>query len=574
MLKITDLTTDYRNRPVGLDVSPRFGWKLQSDRKGVLQISYRITAIDSDTKQQIWDSGVVMSSQSFGIAWNGESLHSFEKIHWQVVVSVMDEENQLEENRSETAYFEMGILHQEEWKCAWIEPEDEVEIDGRMPAPYLRKVFSVKPGLKEARIYQTAHGLYEYWINGETGTEEKFKPGFTSYYKRLQYQTYDITSLLNEGRNCWAVALGDGWWRGNTGGAFRNNFGYKLGYFGQIRIVYENGTVEYISTDSSFKTLNGEIRKNDMKEGEYIDASKEPVGWKTSNYDDTQWKRIHLEQDEFATLTNLVSSRSIPVHEKEKFMPQLMHTPDGNTVLDFGQNIAGYVQVHFHGLKKGQIVEMKHGEALDENGNFTQKNIILDNPEAEIQKVIYVSDGSEDVYYKPTFAVFGFQYVLVKGLEKININDFTAIAVYSDMGETGSFKCSNKLINQLVSNSIWSQKGNFLDVPTDCPTRERSPWTGDSQVYAETASRFMNVYGFFEKWMIDVSLEQFESGKIPNTAPRSAAVHNTKELERKKKNGITSRRKCSETGSANDTWNTGKWRSNRRQCRMGRCCCN
>lgn len=535
MLNITDLKTEYRTNPLGIDAAaPRLSWRLCGDKIGTVQKSYHVLAYDGDTL--LWDSGVVHSDQSLAIGWGGPRLRSCQQVGWKVAIEVRSEDGASDTAESELSWFEMGLLSSADWRAKWIEPEDEVDIDGRMPAPCLRKIFTVKPGLVSARIYQTAHGLYEFWINGKAGTKDKFKPGFTSYYKRLQYQTHDVTGLLREGDNCWAVALGDGWWRGNTGGAYRNNFGYKLAFLGQLRLEYADGSTEWVITDESFRASTGAIRKNDMKEGEFYNAALEPDGWRLPCFDDSGWRNVHLEADGFESLDNLIAAQGVPVREKEAFTPEVLTTPNGETVLDFGQNIAGYVRMTLRDQPEGREIVLFHGEALDEDGNFTQKNIILENPEAEIQKVTYVCSGKPVETYQPTFAIFGFQYVFLKGFAGTPApEDFTAVAVYSDMEETGAFSCSNPLINQLVSNSFWSQKGNFMDVPTDCPTRERSPWSGDSHIYAKTASRFMDVYAFFEKWMTDLSLEQFESGKVPNTIPISAAVHNPAELERKKK---------------------------------------
>lgn len=538
MVCIYELRCEYKKNPLGIDCrQPRFSWKLRSDLRDVRQISYQIVAFsDEGMKETIWDSGIRKSQQQIAVLWDGNVLHSGQRVYWQVKIETKEQSGNTLLTESELQWFEMGLLEQADWRAKWIEPEAEVDIDGRMPAPYLRKEFCVRSGLKRARIYQTAHGLYEFWINGTPGTEDRFTPGFTSYYHRLQYQTYDITEMLEEGNNCWSAELGDGWWRGNTGGTFRNNFGYRLAFLGQILLEYADGTTEWIVTDDDFHTATGALTKNDMKEGETYQASAEPLNWKICGFDDSDWRNVKEETDEFAIYHNLIASRSVPVREKEIFYPIVRTMPNGDTVLDFGQNIAGYVQMKLHNPQKGQRITLYHGEALDENGNFTQKNIILENPEAEIQKVTYIAAGEEEECYKPSFAILGFQYVLICGCSgELKPEDFAAIAVYSDMGDTGDFGCSNPLLNKLVSNSRWSQKGNFMEVPTDCPTRERSPWTGDSHIYAKTASRFMDVYTFFEKWMADLPPEQFESGKVPNTFPRTAAVHNPMELERKKK---------------------------------------
>lgn len=534
MYQIYDVKTEYKNNPLGIDAAqPRFSWKITSDQKGVYQESYRIFAY-SDVAQQVllWDSGHVESQESVAVKWNGPSLVSRQRIYWNVEVNVLSATKVPVTVKSTLQWFEMGLLKETDWIAQWIEPEHEVEIDGRMPASYLRKEYDVKKGLLSARLYQTAHGLYRFWINGKEGTEDRFTPGFTSYYSRLQYQTYDITNLIHTGRNCLAVSLGDGWWRGTTGGVYRNNFGYKVGYLGQIVLTYEDGTVETIYSDTSFCTKTGGIRINDMKEGEDYDAGLEPEGWKEIGYDDSDWMPVIIETDRFAIKQNLISSRSVPVREMEEFLPKICHTPNGETVLDFGQNIAGYVRAHFTNLRKRQVITMLYGEALDKEGNFTQKNIHLFDGSRN-QKVVYIAGDKREEEYCPSFSVFGFRYVLLKGYhEEFTAEDFVGVAVYSMMEKTGAFICSHSLINQLVHNSIWSQKGNFLDVPTDCPTRERSPWTGDSHIYAKTASDFMNVYSFFEKWMADLPAEQFESGKIPNIFPRTTQVHNVDEYDR------------------------------------------
>ena len=534
-MNIYDLKAEQRIQPLGIDQDkPRLSWKIENQKPNTIQTAYHIFAYqDAKEQELLWDGGKVISDQSVAVRWNGPKLVSGQRVYWKVQVETKGGKGESEHSESKLTWFEMGILQEEDWKAEWIEPEEEVEIDGRMPAAYLRKTFEVRHGLKSARIYQSAHGLYEFWINGAEGTKDRFKPGFTSYYHRLQYQAYDITHILHLGKNCLAVALGDGWWRGTTGGIYRNNFGYKTAYIGQIKLQYEDGSYEYIVSDESFLTATGGLLENDMKEGEVFDARLERE-WKNTEYDDSSWNKVHIETDIFARKDMLVASEGVPVREKEVFEPNIKRMPGGDVVLDFGQNIAGYVKMCLRGLKAGEKVTLIHGEALDENGNFTLKNLIIDKPKAKIQRIEYIARGDDEETYCPMFAIFGFQYVLISGYDgEIEPGDFQALALYSDMEESGRFNCSNPLINKLIDNSRWSQKGNFMDVPTDCPTRERSPWSGDSHIYAKTASRFMNVYGFFEKWMKDLSAEQFASGKVPNTIPLTAAIHNPQELKRR-----------------------------------------
>lgn len=531
MLEVYDLRTEYRKDPLGIDAEqPRLSWKIRSSESNVMQTAYDITASsDPHGQHVIWDSGRITSDASQHVLWEGPALSSAEKVYWKVWVEAGNDTAV-----SPMASFEVGLLHPSDWTAKWIEPEDAVDPEVYKPAPYLRKEFEVKAGLVKARIYQSAHGLYEFWINGERGTQDVFKPGLTSYYARTQCQAYDITPLLAPGRNCWAVALGDGWWRGTTGGFVRNNFGYKVSFVGQIVLTYADGSAEVIASDECFKTATGGLLKSDMKQGDLFDARLEPEGWKQVGFDDAGWTTVHAESEGYDDVRTLIASRSVPVRERETFNAEVMKTPNGETVLDFGQNIAGYVRMKLRGGKPGQTVTLVHGEALDENGNFTQKNLTVDL-NTRLQEVAYTMKGEEEEQYAPLFSIFGFQYVLLKGYEgDILPGDFTAVAVYSAMEETGEFTCSHPLINQLVSNSRWSQKGNFLDVPTDCPTRERSPWTGDSQIYVRTATDFMNVYPFFEKWLLDLAVEQYASGKVANTVPSTMSVHNPVEWQRQR----------------------------------------
>lgn len=516
-MQIYDLKTEYRKNPIGIDMKhPRLSWKIRSEKRNVVQTAYRILAYgDENEEELIWDSGIVQNGDSQRVCWAGPDLTSEQRVYWKVRVSAGEEKAE-----SEFAFFEMGLLSADDWKAEWIEPEGDIDYYSFQPAPYLRKSFYVKKGLKKARIYQTAHGLYEFWLNGSCGTDEKFKPGYTSYTKRIQYQTYDITSLLKPGENVWSVALGDGWWRGIIGGTSRNNWGYRLHLYGQIILTYEDGSREYVITDEKFRTSYGAVRMADMKAGEIFQADLEPVGWKEPGFDDTSWKNVHLADRTLFGDAELIPSRSVPVREKETFIPKIFTDAEGNTVLDFGQNIAGYVKVKFHDLKKGQQIRLLHGEDI-KDGVFSIENLGGDVFMKErFQQIDYIAKGGETTEYCPLFSVFGFRYVKVSGYDgDILPEDFTAVAVYSDLEETGDFECSNPLINQLVSNSRWSQKGNYLEVPTDCPTRERSPWTGDSQVYCRTAADFMNVYPFFEKWMLDFNCDQLKSGKLRSLVP-------------------------------------------------------
>ena len=375
-------------------------------------------------------------------------------------------------------------------------------------APVFRRLFTVKNGLESATLRLSAHGIYEAEINGKSVTVNKFTPGLTSYYFRIQVQEYDVTSLLCEGSNELRVTVGDGWWRWN------NNFGYTLALLGQLVLTYTDGSQEVIATDENFEVTTGSIVKTDLQMGETFDAR---IGLQ-------DWQPAVLCTEH--TEGRLIETQGVPVREKEQFQGKPLRDSAGNLVIDFGQNIAGYVKMTLRNTKSGQTVHLKHGEGLDLEGKFSTAN--CDGGKKEFQEITYICKGGEMEEYTPHFAVFGFRYVLVEGIEDA---EFTAVAVYSDMEQTGDFKCSNPLINKLVENARWSQKGNFLDVAVDCPTRERNAWTGDAMIYCRTAAYFMDVYPFFRKWLADQRIEQYTSGKLGITFPSTSSVHNPEELE-------------------------------------------
>lgn len=529
MLEVTSLRTEYLVNPIGLDtIKPRFSWKMKSDGTNVMQSAYTIQTSDTISFSFIsWDSGKIETSQSHGVVYEGPELASLHRLYWRVKVWGNQEEVSA---YSEPAFFEVGLLHAKDWSAQWIEPEHEIDIDAYKPAPYIRKEFNVKQGLVSARACLTAKGLYSFFLNGIEGTEHLFTPGFTSYYKRLQYQVYDVTDLLSEGINALGVILGDGWWRGSTGGAnLKNNFGYKVAFLGQIVLDYADGSRDIIASDDSFKTSFGPLLKSDMKAGDIYDARLDHIGWNKPGFDDSKWQFVQMKQD---GLENLIATRSIPVKQKETFKPNVLHTPNGETVLDFGQNLAGWVNMKVCGPAGAEII-LYHGETLDKEGNFTFRNLEHHGPLEDFQEVHYITSGNGWEHYQPRFALFGFRYVLVKNYPgEVLPEHFTAVAIYSAMDEAGDFTCSNPLLNQLVSNTRWSQKGNFMEIPTDCPTRERAGWTGDAQVFSRTASYFMNVYPFFEKWMADVAAEQFSDGSVGSTVPTVIGYHNYEEWER------------------------------------------
>lgn len=526
-MRIYDLKTEHLKMPNAVDaVHPRFSWKLASDRQGITQKSYRIEALSAG--EIIWDSGVVESDECRFVRYAGKPLQSRQEVTWRVFVTAQDGAGNTMEAQSEYASFQMGLLHSSDWVAKWITVAEDVP--GRRPAAYLRRRFHVNPGLVRARIYQTAHGLYESFLNGTPTDHDKFKPGLTSYYYRIQYQTYDVTDLVRTGENEWSVTLADGWWRGSTGGSVINNFGRTLDYLGQLELTYADGTRQIIGTDEAFETSDGPLRASDMLMGDIYDARLQPENWHPVRLTDGDPLLSGLQ-------AKRIASRSVPVQEMERFAGKPLRDASGALVLDFGQNIAGNVRMVLRHTTPGQTIRLIHGEILDHDGNFTTANVNKTGLTIDaFQEVTYICKGAVEEVYQPSFSIFGFRYVKVEGYDgQIRPGDFTAAAIYSAMEETGDFRCSHPLINQLTQNARWSQKGNFMDVPVDCPTRERNAWTGDAQIFVRTACTFMDGYTFYEKWLQDQAVEQYASGKVGITFPSTSSAHNPAELANMKK---------------------------------------
>ena len=385
-----------------------------------------------------------------------------------------------------------------------------------LPAAYLRKEFTVKPGLKSAKMYMTSLGNYIPYVNGSKPDDQLLTPGYTEYSLRLQYQAYDITEFLQEGQNAVSAIVGDGWYRGGCGPmGQRATYGDRLALAARIELNYGDGT-EILETDETWRaTTDGPIREQDIRFSEVYDAGMEMEGWNRTGFDDRGWKAC----TKASYAGKLVASEGEKVTEHEHFPAEILHTPDGSTVLDFGQNIAGYVRFKVTG-KAGQTVTLIHAEAIDENGNFTTGNLwdgkILKFSQVE---TYILRDGVQE--YKPNFMISGFRYVKLSDWpEEVKAENFEAIAVYSDCRQTGSFECSNEKINRLVQNLIWSQKSNFVDIPTDCPHRERAGWSGDINVFIECADLLCDTRRFIGKWLKDLLLTQMEDGAPLSIVPK------------------------------------------------------
>jgi alpha-L-rhamnosidase len=511
-LQLAELTTEYQTNPIGLDVTtPRFSWVLVSTQRDILQTAYELrVSTDVNFKNIAWQTGKVTSDQSVFISYSGTPLKAKQHYYWQA--RAWDNKGNASP-WSKPASFELGLLTPDEWKASWIEPAIPGDSAGS-PAPILRKEFELKKAVKSARLYVTSRGLYETHINGKRVGDQYLTPGWTSYNKRLQYQTYDVTTLLKQGSNATGALLGDGWYRGNLAwGGLKNIYGKTLGLLYQLEVTYTDGSTELITSDAQWKASTGPIRKAGIYYGEAYDARLEIKDWTQPGYSDANWQGVKVIQ---GGKENIVASYGPPVRKHETFKPiKIFKTPKGQTVVDFGQNLVGWVTLKVKG-NAGDKITIRHAEVLDKD-----KNVYLENLRAADAEIIYTLKGGQEEVYEPRFSFFGFRYAWVEGYPgTLTADKILATAVYSDMQPTGNFTSSHPLINQLQHNIQWGQKGNFVDIPTDCPQRdERLGWTGDAQVFFRTAAYNMNVASFFHKWLKDLEADQRKDGAVPFVIP-------------------------------------------------------
>ena len=510
------LVCEYKTDPVGIDVAkPRLSWQLTTTENGVMQTAYEIRVAESASKlssgKLIWSTGKVNNSQSVNIVYNGPVLSSSERVYWQV--RVWDSKDKATA-WSAPAFWEMGILSPSEWKGSWITFGKPKEVKESLPSQYFRKEFSLSKKVKSARVYATSLGFYELHLNGSKVSTDLFTPGWTSFKKRLQYQTYDITSMLKD-KNTIGVVLADGWYRGNLGWSKKGAYyGNQLAFLLQLQVTYMDGTIENISSDNSWKaTTNGPILGSDIYNGETYDARLELTGWDQTGYDMGKWDNpLPFNQSNDI----LVAPHGVPVKAIQEIKPiKQFVTPKGELVYDMGQNMVGWIRLKISG-KPGDQVTLKFAEVLDKEGNVYTENL-----RAAKATDVYILKGEGIETFEPHFTFHGFRYLKIEGLNTPPaLDQITGVVIHSDITPTGNFSCSDTLINKLQHNIQWGQKGNFVDVPTDCPQRdERLGWTGDAQVFSTTAAFNFNVAAFYTKWMGDFTADQLPDGKVPHVIP-------------------------------------------------------
>ncbi len=503
-MQVRDIRVEYRKNPIGLDVKkPRFSWKLISEKQNCLQEAYQIRIVETDSGKCVWDTDKVLSDQSVLVEYAGESLQS--ETAYQVSVHVWD--NQVEEAEA-VCTFETGLLHPETMEASWI-TSGFAEEEKACPVFFKDIVLSGK--VKKARIYATALGLYQINLDGKKVGEDFFTPGWTSYHHRIQVQTYNVTEMLDEDSARMEIIVADGWYKGPFGFTLRPNiYGDKTAALAELHITYEDGTKEIVKTDADWKVTTGAIRESQIYFGEIIDSTF------AASEKDSKAVQI-LEQDKSILIGQEGEPVQITCRTEAK---ELIVTPKGELVLDFGQNMSGFVEVHVPGTagcgEAGQKIVVYHAEVLDKDGNFYPETL-----RQATSVDTYICNGEEQIF-RPHFTFHGFRYIRLEGIEKdaIDLKNFIACTLHTNMELTGNFTCSDERVNQLWHNVQWGMRSNFLDIPTDCPQRdERLGWTGDAQIFAPTASFHMNTALFFEKWLHDLKAEQTKEWGVPHVIP-------------------------------------------------------
>jgi alpha-L-rhamnosidase len=508
---ISELRFEHHREPFGIgEARPRLSWIVQADQPGWQQSAYAVELYGAGGNV-LGETGRVESDQSVLVDWPFAPLESRQRAA--VRVRAWDQLGQPSEWSGLTV-LETGLLAATDWKAGMISPDWEEDLTSPQPCPYLRREFATRSGIAQARLYISAHGVYEAYINGTVVGDQVMAPGWTSYAHRLRYQTFDVSGLLNEGPNAIGAALGDGWYRGRLsfGGGRRNIYGDRLGLLAQLEITYADGSVETIVTGEDWRAATGPILGSDIYDGETYDARLEQDKWALPGFDERAWGKVRLTERDPATL---FAPSGPPVRRIEELAPAAITTsPSGKTIVDFGQNLVGRVRITVRG-EEGQTITLRHAEVLEE-GELSIRPL-----RTAKATDTYTCKGAGMEIWEPRFTFHGFRFVEVSGWTgDLQPSDLRAIVCHSDMERTGWFECSDALVNRLHENVVWGMRGNFLDVPTDCPQRdERLGWTGDLQVFAPTASFLYDCAGFLISWLRDLAADQDERGVVPVVIP-------------------------------------------------------
>lgn len=519
-----DLRTEFIENPIGIDeIHPRLLWRLEDKRVGARQTAYRIL-VDTDSSQlltataNVWDSDWVKSSKSL-VTYQGKNLEPFTKYFW--IVKVMDQ-NGKESAQSKVASFETGLIDSKNWKGAWIADVHDVDLK---PAPYFRKEFEAKRKIKSARAYIAVAGLYELSLNGEKVGNHRLDPMYTRFDRRTLYVTHDVTAQIKSGKNAIGVLLGNGWYNHQSTAVWyfdkapwRNRPAFCM----DLRITYDDGSTETISTDKTWKTSLSPVIFNSIYTAEHYDARQEQPGWNTVDFNASAWKDVIYRA---APSPNIVAQVLHPIRNVEEIKAKTIRKLNDTTyVFDFGRNISGVSQLKVSG-PSGTVIRLKHGERLYANSHVDISNIDphyrpRDNSDP-FQTDIVILCGKGEERFMPHFNYKGFQYVEVTSSTPLQLTpeNLTGYFMHSDVPPVGTFKSSNETLNKILAATNNAYLSNLFGYPTDCPQREKNGWTGDAQIAIETGLYSFDGITIYEKWMADHRDEQQPNGVLPSIIP-------------------------------------------------------
>ncbi|MCK2220251.1 glycoside hydrolase family 78 protein [Actinomadura sp. ATCC 31491] len=504
-LHVSAPTFEHHRDPIGIgEPEPRLSWTVTTDVPGWIQQAYEIELGDGTA------TGRVESADSVLVAWPFAPLGSRERRTVRVRVHGRDGSAG---DWSPWSEVETGLLEPGDWQAGAAAPPPELLGGPDGPALLLRRDFALRGPVASARLYVTAHGLYEIELNGQVVGDDVLAPGWTSYGHRLRYRTHDVTALLSEGANAVGATLADGWYRGRVGfhAGKTDLYGDRTALIAQLEVTYADGTTETVVTDGSWRCAPGPVTAASLYDGEKHDARLEPAGWSSPGFDDSAWRPADVLAHDPALL---VAPTGPPVRRTETLSPaEVLTGPSGETILDFGQNLAGRLRIRVQG-PAGHTVTLRHAEVLEDGALALRP---LRNAAATDQYTL--RGDAEPETYEPRFTTHGFRYAQIDGWPGGPL-DVVAVVCHTDMRPTGDFDCSEPLLNRLHDNVRWSMRGNYVDLPTDCPQRdERLGWTGDIQVFAPAAAFLYDCAGPLSSWLADLAAEQGELGTVPPYVP-------------------------------------------------------
>ncbi len=520
------LQCEHLVNPLGMDApNPRLSWQLEDPRKGAVQSAYQLfVGVDSiavaNGKGDIWETGKILSD-SVLVTYNGKKLQPFTKYFWQV--RAWDQEGQPSE-RNQVASFETGMMGQQNWQGSWISDSRDIALK---PAPYFRKEVELKKKIVSARAYVAVGGLFELYINGEKIGNHRLDPMYTRFDRRTLYVTHDVTAYLKEGKNAVGILLGNGWYNHQSTAVWyfdKAPWRARPKFCMDIRITYQDGSVETVSSGTSWKTTLSPVVFNSIYTGEHQDANLEKTGWCTAGYDDSKWANA---KPVAAPSQNIVSQQLQPIRACEEIPAQSCKKfSDSLYVFNLGRNIAGVSKITLTGLP-GTVIRVKHGERLYENGRVDQSNISVhyrptDDQDPFATDIYTLKCGVEETF-SPHFNYKGFQYLEIVSSKPVELtqNSVVGLFMHSDVTPVGKIESSNPVFNKIWEAANHSYLSNLFGYPTDCPQREKNGWTGDGQIAVETGLYNFDGITVYEKWLADHRDEQQPNGVLPNIIPTS-----------------------------------------------------